>query len=122
MNRLFCETCKQKTNHCENYHCLEHDGWQEIDKMKRITDSLRIELNEWKEKWAKKHLRVLKLTDFYGNPDNWITDEYDNVLAIIDAGQLARDLAALDNNNADLSGSTKLKMSRDDKPGVAKDL
>jgi len=107
MNRLFCSTCKQKTNHCGNYHCLEHDGWQEIDKMKRITDSLRIELNEWKEKWAKKHLRVLKLTDFYGNPDNWIADEYDNVLAIIDAGQLARDLATLDNNKVDPLELTK---------------
>jgi len=107
MNRLFCSTCKQKTNHCDNYHCLEHDGWQEIDQMKRITDSLRIELNEWKEKWAKKHLRVLKLTDFYGNPDNWIADEYDNILAIIDTGQLARDLAALDNNKVDPLELTK---------------
>jgi len=107
MNRLFCSTCKQKTNHCGSYHCLEHDGWQEIDKMKRITDALRIELNEWKEKWAKKHLRVLKLTDFYGNPDNWTADEYDNVLAIIDAGQLARDLATLDNNKVDPLELTK---------------
>jgi len=107
MNRLFCSTCKQKTNHCGSYHCLEHDGWQEIDKMKRITDALRIELNEWKEKWAKRHLRVLKLTDFYGNPDHWIADEYDNVLAIIDAGQLARDLATLDNNKVDPLELTK---------------
>jgi len=104
MNRLFCSTCKQKTNHCGSYHCLEHDGWQEIDKMKRITDSLRKELNEWKEKWAKEHLRALKLTDFYGNPDNWKADEYDNILAIIDSGQLARDLATLDYNKVDPLG------------------
>ena len=107
MNRLFCSTCKQKTNHCDNYHCLEHDGWQEIDKMKRIIDSLRIELNEWQSKWAKKHLRVLKLIDFYGNPDNWKSDDYDNVLAIIDAGQLARDLATLDKLNVVPSESTE---------------
>jgi|TARA_R100001530_G_scaffold73217_1_gene51627 hypothetical protein len=107
MNRLFCGTCKRKTNHCGNYHCLEHDGWQEIDKMKRITDSLRKELNEWKEKWAKEHLRALKLTDFYGNPDNWKADEYDNILAIIDSGQLARDLATLDYNKVDPLGTAE---------------
>jgi pyruvate/2-oxoglutarate dehydrogenase complex dihydrolipoamide acyltransferase (E2) component len=90
--------------------------------MKRITDSLRKELNEWKEKWAKKHLRVLKLTDFYGNPDNWVVDEYYNVLATLDKGQLARDLATLDANIVDPSGSPKLQMSRNDKSSVAKDL
>ena len=44
---------------------------------------------------------------FLCNPDNWIADEYDNVLAIIDAGQLARDLATLDNNDVVTSKSTE---------------
>lgn len=105
MNRLFCSICKRKTNHCDSYHCLEHDGWKEIDAMKRINDSLRKELNDWKERWAMAHNRVIKLTEFYGKPESWTSDEYDTIVAIVDAGELARNLATLESTENDFNES-----------------
>ena len=118
MNRLFCSICKRKTNHCDSYHCLEHDGWKEIDAMKRINDSLRKELNDWKERWAMAHNRGIKLTEFYGKPESWTSDEYDTIVAIVDAGELARNLATLESTENDFNESR----SREVQSSMAKDL
>lgn len=67
------------------------DGWREVAAMTKIADELRYERDEWRSRWEKSHNAFIDIATWYADPDNWQSDEADNIMAHYDRGQKARD-------------------------------